>query len=757
MAPKSWATTEQYTFLTKHLTGFVEAKLKKKDSRSTKQLTRYTNEVIKEFFANWPEETALVHNGLLPQSVVDTPRSQWTPVEQKIVADAVAKRQKKISNWLRNRFQDAVGMKATKSRSSNVVLASLIKPAKRQRLHKADEKYQQMFYDSKLRALVQAEWERNGITANAEDNDTEEQEGDGDESSKSSVRSLKMTLRRKVVADTWKSETPEVRLAVFTALQEEKAEMIRSMDMSKEGLDRDPEQRELVISNLVSLLENVSQEIHRLCGWCTTVITGGPNPALNNLITIQTVTFGESEASKTTFLGAYPQFKQAVSEPYVAWLRNVFPQYSASQPANLAQPSQSDNAGVATPTHNSETATTTSDMVSRSPATDPNIITPTPNSELVRTTPGTPVMFSTSPAIDPLSNIVTPTLNSEPTRPIPGNPVTFSTNPATDSNIITAAPNSELAMSTPVSMFPGYPIYAPFHSSPAFLSSDISNLSTSQFCDTSNPSLHWDDLTAFSKDDLFDTAISMPPSNLLSSNIPEGLSNGFFFPKSMYPNTAGAFSNVSTELIPNITAASPNTPYEQPAGATLTPLSISNGIVAPPSPSEPVGAPPSSSEPVGTPPSPLEPVPTPPSPSEPVGTSPSPSPSEPIGAPPSPLEPVRACLSSSNASFPTTRPHAPATLSKPSAHDTRTPIVPFENKNKPDGGDEVSQPSKRRGRPKKNAENPTAHHTDQISPTTHSLRKNIDTVEETVGLMTRAAKRKSLESSQVQSKRRKSN
>ncbi|KAG6849150.1 hypothetical protein H0H93_010906 [Arthromyces matolae] len=751
MAPKSWATIEQDTYLNNHLSGFVNAKLTKKDSGSSKKLTRYTKEVIKGFFANWPEETALVHDGHLPQSVVDTPRSQWTPVEQKIMADAVKKRKEQITNWLRNHSTDAVGMKATGSRSSNVVLASLIKPPKRHRLHKAEEKYQTMFYTDKLRALVQAEWDKHGIKADAEEDETEEQE-DKDESSgapSSSVRSLKMTLQRRVVAAAWNAEVPQVKDAVFRAMEEEKAEMIRSLDMSKEGLDRDPEQRELVISNLVTLLENVSHEIHRLCGWCTTVITGGPNPSLNNAISVQTVTFGESPDTQTSFLGAYPQFNQLVSQPFLAWLRNVFPQHPVANLAQSSSPlaSRSDNVTVATPTPNSETATSTPSVTS----TNPNIIPSAPNFQLPTPTP-----------------IVTPSVSADP-------------------NIITPTPNFQLPTPTPMSMsslsdplvtlpFTQFSMYGPFQSS-SELPSDTSNMSsTLQFPDTSNQSLEWNDsLTSFSGP--FDIAISTPQSStFLSSSIPAGSSSGFFFPSSMYPTTSAPFSNVSTGSvsIPNPTAASRDSSYEQPAGVPLTPLNIpthstaitsetvttSNGSFIP-------NMYPTTSVPFSNVSTGSVSIPNPTAASRDSSyEQPASVPLTPLNIPTLSTAITSETATASNGSFtsipnttpgptgtpsepcfPTTRPSAPA--------HSRPPTVSVENQNKPADVEGASKPLRGRGRPKKNVEALITRQADQTSPIPRSSRRSVQAVEESVGLMTRASKRKSLESAQAQSKRRK--
>ncbi|KAG6818778.1 hypothetical protein H0H93_001857, partial [Arthromyces matolae] len=341
MPPKTWATDAQNVFLNKHLPEYVNAKLAKKDSCSNKKLTRFTKDITREFFVNWPEEEALVASNQLPQSVMDTARAQWTPVEQDILAGAVKKRKEQIVNWFRNHSQDVVGMK---KKSSNVVLASLIKPPKRQRLHKADEMYQKMFWNEKLFALVKEEWKKHGLDGDEEEGTGDDAEGmsdDDDVRDPKTQASLKMTLRRRVIDSYWKAETPEVKQAVIAAIDEEKAEMMRALDVSKEGLERDADQRELAD-------------------------------------VLDSATFGESAVSQTTFLAAYPQYRQVILEPFVAWLRNVYPQCPDVDVSVLTDPFQDtsiparvtqDNPTPTLPPHMTTTATTDDNLVNSQPPT----------------------------------------------------------------------------------------------------------------------------------------------------------------------------------------------------------------------------------------------------------------------------------------------------------------------------------------------------------------------------------------------------
>ncbi|KAG6836115.1 hypothetical protein H0H93_011187 [Arthromyces matolae] len=339
MSPPTWATAAQKVMLKSHMPTYVKIQLEKKKTRSTKQLNRFFKNFNLEFFVSWPETNTLVEAGKLPASCLTDPQDLWSNENKNILKKAVKCRQKKIKTWYRNHSKKSLSSK----KKTNVLLASLVSPPKRRRLHKAEEMYQ-IKYGEKIRNILQdrlleLDAEVPLMSGNEEDPDLDEslqvyadaekEEHPASVQQSTATRSAKLKLRRKVVAEAWKDETPEVKQVVLEALEKEKADMLSLLDASKEGLERTPEQRELVIANILSLLENTCYEIWRLTGWSTTMITGGPNPALNNAISIQTIHYGETAESKNSFLAAYPQFHQAVNESFVSWLYDVYPHAKA--------------------------------------------------------------------------------------------------------------------------------------------------------------------------------------------------------------------------------------------------------------------------------------------------------------------------------------------------------------------------------------------------------------------------------------------
>lgn len=66
MAPKTWASDPQHTYLNRKLEVYLQLQANKKGSRSDKKLTRFFDELFSEWFLNWPEVDACVLEGKLP-------------------------------------------------------------------------------------------------------------------------------------------------------------------------------------------------------------------------------------------------------------------------------------------------------------------------------------------------------------------------------------------------------------------------------------------------------------------------------------------------------------------------------------------------------------------------------------------------------------------------------------------------------------------------------------------------------------------
>ncbi|KAG6835532.1 hypothetical protein H0H93_000485 [Arthromyces matolae] len=347
MPAQSWTTAAQRVFLEGLMPNYLRLKAEKSSSQSIRDMSAFLKKVPEDFWVLWPEVDSLVAKDIIPPSCASKPKSTWTKDEIATHERALDSRREQIKSWFRTHARTAVGLNRVAKKGSTRALSSLIAPPGKKRLHKAVEMYSLKYYETKLRSLVEAEFVRRGIQGSSGDQAIEDvsydlQNGLDDLGEGSmavsteggrTLRSLRFSASREIVQEAWNNESPEVRQSIFRALEVEKEEMLNTLDTSKEGLDRDPEQRKFVIGNLVSLLENVCEEVRRLTGWSTLVVTGGPNPSFDEIITIQTVSVGWTAQSDLGFPTVYTDYKRNITEPYLAFLSQVYPNSSKTMQA----------------------------------------------------------------------------------------------------------------------------------------------------------------------------------------------------------------------------------------------------------------------------------------------------------------------------------------------------------------------------------------------------------------------------------------
>ncbi|KAG6915878.1 hypothetical protein DXG01_009455 [Tephrocybe rancida] len=209
--------------------------------------------------------------------------------------------------------------------SPKIVLASLVCPPKKRRIHKVVEKYQIMHCE-KMRDLMRpwvVKYHKKYGTASLEllevqvaEEDWEEPENnkEGEEDSEDAIQEEEMDLcvddakqakmkqikttkyfkswmlkaRNKVAKRAWQEEPQEepqeVKERVLQAIEEEKAEMLAMLDMEKEGLECSPEQQ-------------------------------------------QFVSYSETVAMSESFYKWYSQYDENISKKFVNWLCQVYHEY----------------------------------------------------------------------------------------------------------------------------------------------------------------------------------------------------------------------------------------------------------------------------------------------------------------------------------------------------------------------------------------------------------------------------------------------
>ncbi|KAG6818494.1 hypothetical protein H0H93_004567, partial [Arthromyces matolae] len=257
MPAHCWTTSAQRVFLDGLMPTYLRLKAEKSGSQSTRNMSAFLKKVPEDFWVLWPEVDSLVAKDMISPACASKPRSTWSKDEIATHERALDARREQIKSWFRTHARTAIGLNRVAKKGSTRALSSLIAPPRKKRLHKAVEMYSIKFYDTKLRSLVEAEFIRRGIQGSNGDQAIEDasydlQNGLDDLNEGSmpaltddgrTLRSLRFSASRAIVQEAWNNESSEVRQSVFRALEVEKEEMLHTLDTSKEGLDRDPEQR----------------------------------------------------------------------------------------------------------------------------------------------------------------------------------------------------------------------------------------------------------------------------------------------------------------------------------------------------------------------------------------------------------------------------------------------------------------------------------------------------------------------------------
>ncbi|KIM38353.1 hypothetical protein M413DRAFT_30193 [Hebeloma cylindrosporum] len=263
MAPPSWATEEQLTFLHGYISIFADHTAKETQSKFWPRLNE-------DWFSRWPELDVLIKDGRLPPQArgVDpdgpedadaiNPRYQLTPEECELYGAAIEKRKQRLQNWIHNNTRKMAGTSKISNTRVNTSALGLLNPRKRQRVHQEQEVYHSLYKDKLEKLVKEAMAEQlpeipHGT--NGSDEDKSDNDSGGDDSTKDKrteprsiqkLRALRMKIRREVRAEAWANETEEVRCQVKKAIMREREEIGEiNGEEGKVGLERSPASREL--------------------------------------------------------------------------------------------------------------------------------------------------------------------------------------------------------------------------------------------------------------------------------------------------------------------------------------------------------------------------------------------------------------------------------------------------------------------------------------------------------------------------------
>ncbi|RDB20647.1 hypothetical protein Hypma_012247 [Hypsizygus marmoreus] len=354
MAPQRWTTPEQFEFLSSKFPVYMG-----NVANHTQPL--FFPGLFEEWFSKWPEVDALIAAGKFPAEASELHDASFTmDSEQKKTLKTAIKERKKVSAFeyetsshKMNRHSQRIQswMRNFKKKKTNdapaASLLTMLQTGKRRRCRQEEELYESV-YKEKVNTLIKEELERNpeppakddgdGSSSSDSDQGSDVSDSSDDESGKAQKNlrhragkgkkklSWKMRVRRRVRKQAWKDESEDVKREIKDMVEKEPERIAASAKEEKRGLERPGEQRQKMIASLPNILSQTCKDIHRLSGWSTLIITGGPMPVENGKLAIQSVTFGETEAGNN-FLTSYPDYDEAVAQPFLQWLKKVYPKH----------------------------------------------------------------------------------------------------------------------------------------------------------------------------------------------------------------------------------------------------------------------------------------------------------------------------------------------------------------------------------------------------------------------------------------------
>ncbi|KAJ7792842.1 hypothetical protein B0H14DRAFT_2623461 [Mycena olivaceomarginata] len=324
MAPPSWTTPEQRTWLHSWMLSFIQKQAEGK-------LNKFWPAMMEAWFKEFPEHEAL---GLTLPS--DPNAAPLTDAELVLLGAAIKAKRSKIENWFRNQRQKT--NKATGNVASSPAIQAKVKEIfqqsipKRVRAHQAVEIFQKRNGD-----LIKNALEAAGYDLLNADSDTDEDDDWVDESGSDPValdkrkKSKRMRLRSRVVSKLWEVASPEERKIAEEAAEEEKKTMAEEAEqVAKRTLEaKTPLERQQGIDALDGVYGDVHRATYAATGWMGMSIFGGPNPQMGGNLSLKIVCFGETPGGND-FEKSCVDFDQHITQAFQAFLRLCFSEEDAA-------------------------------------------------------------------------------------------------------------------------------------------------------------------------------------------------------------------------------------------------------------------------------------------------------------------------------------------------------------------------------------------------------------------------------------------
>ncbi|KAI6146259.1 hypothetical protein BKA82DRAFT_4356660 [Pisolithus tinctorius] len=270
MPRKEWTTPEQKKFLQDELVRY--------SSMSTKEYSRYWPTVFKQWSQLWPERAVAFPD--LPPDV------SLTLEQDKILGDAVTKRQQQLRQWLR--WHAGAGKNWAANRKTLTIIDGLMKA--KTRIKKLLEIYSKMYYTSQVKPDI---------------------------STDSNISSLCDQIDKK-----FRVEPQEIRDEVMCIHNEQHTSRKTPPTESDDEIsaDVDAETRRSNIQQCAPALTQILTHLSQKTGWSFSVLMGGPDPAdAEEQCVVASLHIGKNRCG-LNFAESYCHFDSTVVQAYVEFL-----------------------------------------------------------------------------------------------------------------------------------------------------------------------------------------------------------------------------------------------------------------------------------------------------------------------------------------------------------------------------------------------------------------------------------------------------
>ncbi|KAG2338700.1 hypothetical protein BDR05DRAFT_951759 [Suillus weaverae] len=278
MAPRTWLTADQQTFLLTYRDEYLECQKK----------GNYSN-FWPPFFEKWEDQWP-PRASLNPAVPMDQPLTPEQLMQEAEIRTAV---QTRLIVKLRNDNGHSKAARKANGAGNSVV----------NKLLKKSEVYAKKYYASRVQPYIKDE-----LNAIKEQSNPPEPKAN-------------LHIIRKHVAQCWESESTDVK--------EEISQLAREMREARREAAKEKEPPEItneeIVPRLTEILSTFFGELHKATGWTFSVLLGGPDPSNEGAIDVSSLHVGSTKLGNR-FNQVFAKFNDNVMVPYYEFVSHVFPE-----------------------------------------------------------------------------------------------------------------------------------------------------------------------------------------------------------------------------------------------------------------------------------------------------------------------------------------------------------------------------------------------------------------------------------------------